>query len=376
MSQDITIAQPRFADRLLPMALRDLLARVARRRRNRPTRPSEIAFQQTLATALVQDLSRRLGTPCDLVNFHATRTGSLTVRARADRSYVAKLPLHASTEARLRQNAQALQTFGQSSWLTPFLSARCPALIALGTASEYFYSAETALPGQDGATLLKARGNADELVLSAQRFLVRLEKASLKPAPVGPPRWDDRFASEVERVAHLARRVGETEAYRDLVSFLRIRLAAQPVPSVYAHGNFWLGNVLFDASCDVSGVIDWDCATPAGLPAVDLLYLLVRTHSLVRNTSYGDAVVDWIEADSLPLLDDCAARHFAELRIPVSLIAPLTYCSWIQHLDAHCRFGTSTTSDSRWLDRNVRHVLHGWQSRTSNGRLSTNRWRR
>ncbi len=333
----------------------------------------DVSLHSRLANSVIDDLSTQLGTSCDLIDVHATRTGSLTIRIRADRPYVAKLPLQAVTEPRLRENAQRLKALGQASWMTPFLKARCPALALSGTASGYFYSVETAVSGQDGASILKAGGNADEMILSAERFLSKLQKASVALSTEPPSRWEEPFESAVTRVERMAKRAGSAHAYGRLIADIRSRLSAQVLPTVYSHGNFWLGNALFDSANNLTGVIDWDCADACSLPAIDLIYLLVRTHGLARSASFGEGFADWIDAESLPFLDTCIARHCHELSIPTELIVPLSYCSWIQHLDAHCRFGTTRNTDARWLDRNVRQVLDRWRPRTT---PDAERWQR
>jgi hypothetical protein len=126
----------------------------------------------------------------------------------------------------------------------------------------------------------------------------------------------------------------------------------------------------------LTGVIDWDCADECSLPALDLIYLLVRTHTQARASSFGEALVDWIDADSLPFHDSCLARHCHELSIPTSLVIPLSYCAWIQHLDAHCRYETTRSTDVRWLDRNVRQVLDRWKLWMIAGRRNDYRWQR
>jgi aminoglycoside phosphotransferase (APT) family kinase protein len=374
LKQDISTAFVRHTQRLVPATIKNVLARLTRGTGLSQVRPSDALLHMSLATSVIDDLSRRLGTPCELIDVHSTRTGSLTVRIRADRFYVAKLPLQASTEPRLRQNAQALNALGQVRWATPFLSTRCPALVLLGTASGHFYSVESGLPGRDGASLLRARGCADELILSAEHFLVKLQKASLKISREGPPQWEAHFEAAAERVARLAKRAGGVHDYHQLVSDIRKRLAEHQIPSVYSHGNFWPGNVLFDTANTLTGVIDWDCTTEFALPAIDLIYFLVRTHSLMGGVSFGEALADWIDAEPLPFLDDCITRHCHELSISTQLIVPLSYCSWIQHLDAHCLFGTSASTDPRWLDRNVRQVLDRWRLRNRVGRLWAGRW--
>jgi aminoglycoside phosphotransferase (APT) family kinase protein len=321
-------------------------------------------------------LSRQLGRPCDLIDVRATRTGSLTIRIQADRAYVAKLPLQPVTEPRLRENARRLGALHQASWMTPFLTARCPTVVLLGNACGHFYSVETAVPGRDGASILKAGGNRNDLILSAERFLYKLQKASLEWTRLDGSRWRRTLDASIGRVEILAEAAARKDLYSRFVADLRARLDAHRIPSVYSHGNFWLGNVLFDAGNNLTGVIDWDCADDFTLPATDLIYLLVRAHSTARSMSVGEALADWIDSESLPFLDDCISRHCRASSIPTSLIVPLSYCAWIVHVDAHCRFGTKTMASVRWVDKNVRQVLDRWKLWTTAGRRNSQRWER
>lgn len=357
----------------LMAALSNVLARMTGRGRVR-TPPADAALLSALPGGLIEDLSARLGQQCSLIDCRTTRTGSLVCRIRADRAVVAKLPLRPSTEPRLRQNVQTLRTLSQRDWVTQFLAARLPAFVLTGTTSGYFYSVETAVAGVDGAAILKAGGSANEMMLSAEYFLSKLHKASLAGPGSEAPAWNVSFESAVECVRQMAVRAGSADTYDHLIADMRARLAAQPIPSVFSHGNFWLGNLLFDSTNNLTGVIDWDCASEWELPALDLIYLLVRTHGLARSASFGEALADWIDARSIPVLDGCIARHCRELSLPTELIAPLSYCSWIQHLHSHCRFSTPTSTDVQWLHRNVRHVLNRWRLRTAIGHREVRRW--
>ena len=185
--------------------------------------------------------------PATLIDFHATRTGSLIVRIRADQPTWQSCRCRPSTEPRLRENAQSLKALGQANWMTPFLLGPVPCSRAVGNSFGHFYSVETAVSGQDGASILRAGGNADEMILSAERFLSKLQKAS-----VGSPRpnrlHDGRrpFSQRLRRVERMAKRAGSAHTYGRLIADISSRLSAQILPTVYSHGNFWLGNVLFD----------------------------------------------------------------------------------------------------------------------------------
>jgi aminoglycoside phosphotransferase (APT) family kinase protein len=337
---------------------------------------AEVALHAELAKNVIDDVSRQLGTSCAIIDVRATRTGSLTIRFQADRAYVAKLPLQPVTEPRLRENARRLKALHQASWMTPYLSARCPVVVHAGTASGYFYSVETAVPGRDGASILKDGGNRNDLILSAERFLYKLQKASLESERIDRSRWQRTLDAAIRRVQTLAEAAARKDLFSRLVADLRAKLGSHHIPSVYSHGNFWVGNALFDCSNNLTGVIDWDCADDFALPATDLIYLLIRAHSAARSTSVGEALADWIDAESLPIFDDCLSRHCQALSIPTKLIEPLSYCSWILHLDAHCRFGTKTATSARWLDRNVRLVLDRWRLWATAGRRNVPRWQR
>lgn len=351
--------------------LRNVLSRITRR----PHHPSgDALFHSTLANGLVDDLSSRLGTPCALTSFQATRTGSLVVRVRADRPYVAKLPLRATTEPRLRKNAETLEALGRAGWITSDLSASIPAILLRGTVLDHFYSVETAVTGKDGASI--ARAAADQYVLlgSAAGFLAELHRASARATHASRAAWEPAFEASVDRVERLAVDAGAGRAYRALVSAIRHRLAAHPLPSVFSHGNFWLGNALFDETARLTGVIDWDCSAEASLPALDYIYLLIRTHSTARSGSFGDALSDWIEATSLPLLDACAADYCRRTSTPADLVDTLSYCTWIEHIDQHCRFGTSASTNSRWVHRNLVQVLERSQFAATPGDRIARRW--
>jgi aminoglycoside phosphotransferase (APT) family kinase protein len=353
-----------------------VFARLTGRSRAR-AQAADVSLHGTLAKNVIAELSDRLGHPCELVDLHATRTGSLIVRIQADRAYIAKVPLLETTAPRLWRSAQVLQTLGSAEWMTPALAARCPSIVLCGTSSDHFYSVETAVPGNDGASMLKAGSpHRKDMIVESARFLADLQRASYARQTPELEGWQPHFDLAVARVEELAARAGAAPIYRALVADLQSDLAAHRLPAVYSHGNFWLGNALFDAASKLTGVIDWDSADERALPALDLLYLLVRSHKRAE-ASVGEAFVDWLEADSLPFLDACSVDHCDDLTIPSSLVGALSYCAWIQHVDAHCVFGTPTATDPRWLRRNVRIVLDRWQqSRSTLAARARKRWQR
>lgn len=58
------------------------------------------------------------------------------------------------------------------------------------------------------------------------------------------------------------------------------------IPADLAHGDFWLGNVLFKGDA-VAGVIDWEWARKDGLPIADVLHMLLRSPAMENDGSFA-----------------------------------------------------------------------------------------
>jgi aminoglycoside phosphotransferase len=94
------------------------------------------------------------------------------------------------------------------------------------------------------------------------------------------------------------------------------------------HGDFWLGNVLFDGD-DVSGVIDWEGAQMDGLRVVDGLHMLLMSCAVAQGASLAHYLCQ-LWADEI---DDVALQQ---------RIAKLCSQSGIDREDlnlSHCCYG-------------------------------------
>ena len=65
--------------------------------------------------------------------------------------------------------------------------------------------------------------------------------------------------------------------------------SAVRIPGAIAHGDIWLGNILFSHE-SVSGIVDWEWAHRDGLRGVDVLHLLLMSHSSFRNISIAETL--------------------------------------------------------------------------------------
>jgi Phosphotransferase enzyme family len=75
--------------------------------------------------------------------------------------------------------------------------------------------------------------------------------------------------------------------YRDSLCVFRDLLlewhSKSRLPADLAHGDLWIGNVLFSGD-QVAGIVDWEWGHSDGLQVVDTLYLLLASHSVFRNS--------------------------------------------------------------------------------------------
>jgi len=104
----------------------------------------------------------------------------------------------------------------------------------------------------------------------------------------------DAFAAAEGRYPQLA------SALRRLRRAVHARLVGSTVPLVWQHGDYKLENLIFDErSREPAAVIDWELAAPAGLPLLDLYYLLIY-----RRITRGEA------SDVLELVSEMAAGRW------------------------------------------------------------------
>jgi hypothetical protein len=61
------------------------------------------------------------------------------------------------------------------------------------------------------------------------------------------------------------------------------------MPGSLAHGDFWLGNILFSGD-SITGIIDWEWAHPDGLRLIDALQLLFMSYSAFRNIGIAETL--------------------------------------------------------------------------------------
>jgi hypothetical protein len=104
------------------------------------------------------------------------------------------------------------------------------------------------------------------------------------------------------------------------------------MPGGLAHGDLWLGNVLFSGD-SVSGIVDWEWAHVDGLRMVDALHLLFMSHSVFRNTGIAETLQSfWLDAVEDRELDVRLAGLCSTLRLDKNDLKFAALLLWFDYL--------------------------------------------
>lgn len=327
------------------------------RARRRPDGPPA-RLEPELLGALVQDVARRLGGPLEVTDQRASQTGCHIVWMRGREPYVGKVTSRETAATRLRANVRAVAAARTASHGDGNVTARIPRVLLTGEVLGRFYSIETCLPGRAATGFLGSPPTAEEITGHAAIFLMAFHRASRRDSVMDLSRWHETVSPAVEQVEPLAGSGGLSAEYAAVTSEVQARLLGRAVPVVFAHGNFWAGNLLWEPDRGLTGVVDWDGAAESGLPLVDLLYFLVRADSLGRRVSLGEAVVEWMKEGTRPALENRWVEPYCRaVSVPADLLGPLFYICWLQQVHLHTRYGSRAVANPVWLRKNVLDVV-------------------
>lgn len=307
--------------------------------------------------AVVAQAADRLGRQVVCRERRWSRTGVELLWLDGDAPYIARVAVRQAASERVRANADALAALAPLARARPALAGRVPEVVWLGEVAGHVCSIESRLPGASAARRCARPDGAAAVEGEAARFLAALHSGG-REGVIDEARWHAAIEPGLAALGRLVPAGRVERAFGRLVDGLREALIGARVPHVACHGNFWCGNLLWDEASGLAGVIDWDGWRPDGLPLTDLLYLRVRSRSLMSRSSFGEALLRCLADEPAAETDDrITAEYCGALDLPAGLIAPLTYVAWIEQIELHARYGTRTLAKRRWLKRNVLNVL-------------------
>lgn len=167
-------------------------------------------------------------------------------------------------------------------------------------------------------------GVTDSLRAECLDFLVRLFDLG-RDSQVDDPRTS---LAAAEAVAPFA-----PPAEAGLIRALGRRLDADlsGLERGFAHGDFWLLNLLVDRDGSLSGVVDWEAAGPGRLPLLDLFHFHVHAR-LGRDAEPGPALISelvpWLEGGGDRFLDAYCRR--VGVVVDPALLEGLALAYWLE----------------------------------------------
>lgn len=192
---------------------------------------------------------------------------------------------------RVETNAIALKKLARTS-----LSGRVPQLIHDGLWKDRPYSVETKCPGleidpaaQDLGMMLR---QSFEVLNTLQQETGQLTKISEVDFQGSLARFIHELAGFFSPDVH--------ERLDRLVEKLRSMAAGCSAFRGYTHGDFKLGNILYDRSRKLTAVIDWDGFSENGYQVFDYLTLLLFSLAYENNRGFSEVYLEHILPWRLP----------------------------------------------------------------------------
>jgi SAM-dependent methyltransferase len=275
--------------------------------------------------AIVAEVCSR---PAPINEYLVTSTGVVVVQAG---NVVIKLPLSAAANERCaleQRNLALIRSLADVPEIpVPFRS---------GMLGGIRYYAETTVPG-DPVT-------GDEALSKATSFLIALSRVLPRPSQTSAyerQKWIQGLLSKLEPLI----RREHHKAWGRIVEYLHDNLVDTAIPRLYAHGDYWLGNLLWDGR-RITGVVDWDRFGPDESGVNDVLSVLFygpwrQGHFLDRITQF--AVGNG--GSSIRLFDDYCNTigfHVRDRR-------PLVIAYWLNYVASRLKPHNYYVLDPNWI---------------------------
>ncbi|HET7168343.1 MAG TPA: phosphotransferase [Candidatus Limnocylindrales bacterium] len=241
-------------------------------------------------------------------------------------SGVVKITRAEAHRARLENEGRALQRLARM----PLASARVPAPWFAGQHAGRALLGESMIDGRPFTEAATWRPD-DPALTDGARWLTDLAVATAVPVPAAT--MGAALGTLLERYERLHRPASaELDALRD--RFAALGRLADPIPTVFQHGDPGIWNLLVDHD-GRTVFLDWEAAEADGLPLWDLLYFL-RSYAVA--TSRRSGVRDRLDAAARHLLDGSAlsdriveivAAYRDRVGVPGAAIEALIYGCWV-----------------------------------------------
>jgi O-antigen/teichoic acid export membrane protein/aminoglycoside phosphotransferase len=279
-------------------------------------------------------------------------------------SVIVKLARTASGDESLRQATQRLAVLAADPRVREWDVPR-PRILAHDSLDGHCFVVESALRGVTMARLLAEAARWEPLARRATAAIEGLHQLTAEPVTVDSAmleRWIYAPALAVQPV--VARSPRRTETLRELTGELAAQLEHRRVSASWIHGDFVPSNVLMDEDgTTVTGIVDWELAAAADLPAIDRTMLLLATYMQIARRELGQVVAAVVTGRASRSLNASLAQA-ANIDDSQPLDArALTLLCWLRHAALLVTHTERYARHVVWKRYNVFEVLDALEGR-------------
>lgn len=242
-------------------------------------------------------------------------------------------------------------------------SALLPDVCREGQVGHQYYVIEILVPGVDARMVLRHPGARSRMLAAAAETIGELHTrtATIRPVDAGLlNQWIDRRVEIIRpSLMHGTEQDRYTEKLEGLAGELHRSVAGQKVPVGWIHGDFGPGNLLVSPDGKVvTGVVDWGLASPADLPFLDLVHMLLSTRMYMQRRELGDIIRrlldrgDWTE-EEIGLLES-EQKMFSSQTLDMRSLLLL---AWLRHVASNLSKSPHYAHNWLWINQNVKGVL-------------------
>jgi O-antigen/teichoic acid export membrane protein/aminoglycoside phosphotransferase (APT) family kinase protein len=289
----------------------------------------------------------RVADGTSVIGVHSTDTGQRAVL---------RVALNDDAGEGLRREVSALETVRlamPATWrpVVPFV-------IACDTDAPRPWALESRCDGQDARRALADPPRLERLLDEVATRVGELYRASAQHVEVDDAQLARLVEAPIAATEALPRPHGMLAATPDLGAIRREltdALLGRELTMSLAHGDLWLGSVVWQpATNEVTGIVDWRRAR-VGPPVVDLAHLACTTRALQERRELGDVVREVLHADRWRPAEErriAAAPGFSELS-PRTIVL----LAWLRHVYDKSERGNRFRAHDLWRTHNVQRVL-------------------
>jgi hypothetical protein len=188
---------------------------------------------------------------------------------------------------------------------------------------------EDRLPGQSAFRSLGNSSHLTRIFRSATTTLESWYTPRPEPQTVDRALFHELWEAPLTPLADALAKQDQIQTWQQILQRLRDRATGKTLPVVPNHGDFWLNNLLVnEQTLELTGIVDWDRATPRGLPLLDLFHLLMWRTRLITPDLIPRLLRGFLKNSGAPN-DELIRHHCKAIGLDPSWIPDLFCRYWL-----------------------------------------------